>query len=146
MASAKSSAAGASDSVDWLSDAQSTCRRGRPGGSGISSSSTQTASCWPSWPSARTTISSADASAAPSLPAHRRSAGAHSQCPESSSAVSRDVMSARRSSSLREARKVASVGAGARRWQAPAPARRGRGRSAAASASGATAAARGQAR
>jgi hypothetical protein len=46
------------------------------------------------------------------LPAHRRSASAHSQCPESSSALSRDVMSARRSSSRREARKAASVGSG----------------------------------
>jgi hypothetical protein len=46
------------------------------------------------------------------LPAHRRSASAHSQCPGSSSALSRDVMSARRSSSRREARKAASVGSG----------------------------------
>jgi hypothetical protein len=53
-----------------------------------------------------------DASAAPSLAAHRRSASAHSQCPESSSALIRDVMSARRSSSRWEARKAASVGSG----------------------------------
>jgi hypothetical protein len=53
-----------------------------------------------------------DAAAAPSLAAHRRSASAHSQCPESSSALIRDVMSARRSSSRREARKAASVGSG----------------------------------
>jgi hypothetical protein len=69
-------------------------------------------SCWPSWPSSRTTISSADASAAASLPAHRRSASAHSQCPESSSALSKDVMSVRRSSSQREARKAVVVGSG----------------------------------
>jgi hypothetical protein len=46
------------------------------------------------------------------LLAHRRSAGAHSQCPESSSVVSSDVMSAWRNASRWEARKAASVGSG----------------------------------
>jgi hypothetical protein len=68
------------------------------------------------------------------------------QCPESSSVLSRDVMSARRSSSRRKVRKAASVGIGCEEMASTSACAAGRGKSAVATTSGATAATRWRAR